>query len=185
MHVIAQASSVAVATYLLVPGFLKFGRFSALAETVQALGVVGAAKLVAASLIATEVCAGFLELLRPGSIYTAAGVAAVFAVFGAAGAMALARGSRVDCSCFGPVMRRRKLGWFQLVQLPAIAALVFVAYRGAQGASEEMAMAISFLYAVGAGSLIVFVGRRPFLKVRRQRLSINPLYAKPKRYGLT
>jgi hypothetical protein len=184
MHVVAQASSVAVATYLLVPGFLKLGRFRALVETVQALGVAGRAKLVAAAFLATEVCAGVLELLHPETVYTVAVVAAVFAVFGAAGARALAQGSRVECACFGPVMPHRKLGWFQLVQLPAVVALVLLAYRGAEGASEETVMAISFVYAVGAASLIVFAGRRSFRAVRSQRISIGPLYAKPKRYGL-
>ena len=107
----------ATAVLLLYAGARKIAAPQPFRQTLDALRLPAADVLVLVVPV-VEIAAGAALVASPRSVATTVVVAGLGAAFAGAALLALHRGERIRCACYGPG-GDGELGWRQLVALPA------------------------------------------------------------------
>lgn len=154
------AVRVAAAALLIYAAARKLASPRSFRLTLTALRVPRV-KVVSAGVPVVELAAGFMLLSAPRFVLTASLVTGVGVAFAVAGALALSRGTRVKCACFGGA-DGRELGVRQIVMLPlwsGVAALAWWAPDGSP-AGPELGIGVMLALAVFAACKVVPLTRR-------------------------
>jgi methylamine utilization protein MauE len=147
-----------MAGVLLWAGLEKARAVTSLSSGLQQLGIpVRITPLLARIVIAVELVTGVGLIYRP-SVAVLATVAILAVIFAGAGLIALVRGQRIACGCFGP-LGSRVLGRDQLVALPLwLGGTAFLAWQDAtpavlSGPQLLVAVALAMMTLRAAGAL--------------------------------
>jgi uncharacterized membrane protein YphA (DoxX/SURF4 family) len=135
------------------------GKLSSLERTRESLAGFGVPEglLVPASiaLILAEVAVAILLIPPATAVAAAIGAAAFMLVFSVAIVMAMGRGERPDCNCFGQV-HSRPVGWGAVVRNVVIGAVAVAVAAGGPGTSIGQALSgVDPLAGVAVGVLVV------------------------------
>jgi hypothetical protein len=118
MTILALCAAVAMCAVLLWAALSKLVGLGGFASTLRAVGVPVRWSAAAALSIATaEAMTALLVVFAPGAVWTLAAISTLAAAFTVAATIALLRGARIRCQCFGSVADGY-LGWMQVAALP-------------------------------------------------------------------
>jgi hypothetical protein len=173
VEAIEAACVVIVTVALAIAAASKIARPAATRAALDALGVPpGLSRWGAFAVPAIELTVAAAFAVRPAWAVAQALVVGLFAVFGAAGVWALARGRKIECACFGALARKSTLGMTQVLRLGAVLGLVVV-LRTSPPTWEPTTGAAGFAGSlVAASALMLAAGARAWRRTRADRQSL-------------
>ena len=174
MRIAVMAVTLAMASVLVAAGLEKARHLAAFASTLRELGFERGARLAASAVIALEIAVAIAIIFQPRSMIAAGGVLALATLFAIAGVIAIRRGGRIGCGCFGPYAGGT-LGKTQLFAFPlwvAGAALL----RLNEDAPLESRLAAFAAVGLTLAALRVASALRAALQARGDRLSAKEMY---------